>query len=96
LFYTVTMDLWDKVWKDKNGKVVVWQNPNAWLIAWAVIDVASLLTNGGISNVLWWIGTIDLGIWSLLEIVLGVNYFRRALGVLVFLLVVATSFKLGL
>jgi uncharacterized membrane protein len=90
------MDLWDKVWRDKHGKVVVWQTPNVWLIAWAVIDVVSVLTTGSVSNVFWWIGTIDLGVWALLEIFLGVNYFRKALGVLVFLLVIATSFKLGL
>jgi hypothetical protein len=90
------MNLWDRVWKDKHGNVVIWQTPNAFLIVWAVVDVASVLTSGHVSDVLWWIGTIDLGVWSLLEIILGVNYFRRALGVLILLMVIATSFKLGL
>jgi hypothetical protein len=90
------MDLWDKTWRNKHGKVVVWQRPNAFLIAWAVLDIASLLCNGKLSNILWWIGTIDLGVWSILEIVLGANYFRRALGVLILALAIAMGFKLGL
>jgi hypothetical protein len=90
------MDLWEKIWKDKHGKIVVWQRPNIFLIGWAVIDIASLFFSGSVSNILWWIGTIDLGIWALLEIGLGVNYFRRILGLIVLALVIATGLKLGL
>jgi hypothetical protein len=90
------MDLWDRVWKDKRGQVVIWQMPNFWLIAWAVLDIASLVTNGRTSNILWWAGTIDLGIWAVLEIIMGTNYFRRLLGLIILLLAIGSALKLGL
>jgi hypothetical protein len=79
------MDLWHKTWRDRNGrgKVVIWQNPNPWLIGWAVLTVISLLFAGRTSDVFSWAAHAALIIWSLLEIFKGVNYFRRALGLLV-------------
>ncbi len=88
------MDLWDKIWKDKDGHVVIWQMPNVWLIIWAGVDFASIITKGHLSSVLWWIGTVDLGVWALLEVVKGVNYFRRALGLIVLLMAIGSGFRL--
>jgi len=90
------LDIWDRIWYDDQGNVVIFQRPNIWLIAWAVTDIVSLFTSGHASNILWWVGTGLLIIWSGLEIVLGVNYFRRALGLLVLVLAVAAAFKIGL
>ena len=87
--------LWDKIWKDKRGKVVIWQNPNPFLIGWAALTFASLFVSGRLANVLSILGSIFLVIWSLLEIFSGVNYFRRALGLFVLILSVM-SFVHGL
>jgi hypothetical protein len=29
--------LWDRIWRDKYGDVVIWQTPNIWLVGWAAI-----------------------------------------------------------
>ena len=79
------MDLWDKIWRERNGrgKVVIWQNPNPWLIGWAVLTVISLLFAGRTSDYFSWAAHAALIVWCFLEIFKSVNYFRRALGVVV-------------
>lgn len=89
-------DLWDMFWKDRHGNVVVYQHPNALLIVWAVLTLASLFTYGTVSNVFWWISLLALAGWSLREIFVGVNYFRRGLGGVVLLMTIMAAFKLGL
>ncbi len=85
--------LWDKVWKDTSGKVVVWQWPNRWLIAWAVLTGLSLALNGRAADICSTAGSVALLAWSALEIFKGVNYFRRALGALVFLFAITSLIK---
>ena len=79
-------DLWDKIWRNEDGDIVIWQWPNAWLIGWAVVTLISLVVTGKVSDVFFWIGVGLLLVWSALEILKGVNYFRRALGVVVLLM----------
>jgi hypothetical protein len=80
--------LWDKIWRDRRGHVVVWQTPNASLIGWAVLTMISLFLNGTAANIFVWLGMASIVIWSLLEMTKGVNYFRRILGAVVMLLVI--------
>lgn len=88
-------NLWDKIWKDRHGQVIVWQNPSPWLIAWAVLTMISLLLSRGVlADIFSWFGSGALITWSLLELFRGVNYFRRSLGLLVFVMAVATIIKL--
>jgi len=86
-------DLWDKIWKDSDGRVIMYQRPNVPLIAWAVLTVISLLLNGKTASVLSVVATSMLGIWALLEIFRGVNYFRRALGLLVMIFVIMSLIR---
>lgn len=89
-------DWWDKIWKDKRGNVVIFQKPNILLIAWAVLTVISLFVpRGSTQENIWWISVAALGLWSLLELFRGVNYFRRALGAIVLLITVASMFGVG-
>jgi hypothetical protein len=76
-------DFWDKIWKNKDGDVVIWQMPNVFLIAWAIFTIVSIVTVGHMSNIFLWLGDGTLVIWALLEIAKGANYFRRFMGVLV-------------
>jgi hypothetical protein len=76
-------NIWDKLWRDKNGRVVIWQTPNVFLIGWAVLTIVSLFLIGKAANIFEDIATGSLAIWSLLEIFKGVNYFRRLLGAVV-------------
>lgn len=87
-------ELWDKIWRDDEGNVVIWQMPNIWLIGWAVLTFASLLFSKGlISNILTWAGEASLIIWCLLEIFKGVNYFRRFLGLAVLVYAIITLLR---
>jgi hypothetical protein len=86
---------WEKIWRDKQGDIVIWQTPNVPIIAWAVLTVISIITTGTLSNVVWYIAAAVLAVWALLEIFKGADYFRRVLGVLVILLMVAAFFKVG-
>ena len=88
-------DWWDKFWKDKQGNVVVYQHPNILLIGWLVLTLASLFTDGKLADNLWYGALVILAAWSLLEIVKGVNYLRKGLGLFVLLLVIAAVFQLG-
>jgi hypothetical protein len=75
--------LWDKIWRDRQGHIVIWQTPNLWLIGWLVLTFISLLFTGRKSDIFSWLGSVSLIIWSLLEIFKGASYFRRALGLLI-------------
>ena len=75
--------LWDQIWKDRRGNIVIWQMPNIWLIGWLVLTFLSLLFSGRQADIFSWLGSASLIIWSLLELFKGANYFRRALGLLV-------------
>lgn len=86
-------EIWDKTWKDRNGRVVVWQTPNAWLIGWAILSIFSLLVNGKTADILSWIASASLIIWSGLEIFRGANYFRRILGLLVLVFAILSLLK---
>lgn len=90
-------NLWDKIWRDRNGNIAVWQTPNVWIIAWAVLDIVAIFApSKHVASVAWSIGSAALIIWALLEIFRGASYFRRALGLFVLLLAVGSIFNLGL
>lgn len=78
--------------RDKHGDVVLWQRPNLWIIAWAVVSFIWLTGAGGsFSQELFGLGTLLLIVWALLELLRGVNLFRRALGAGVLLMILAAS-----
>lgn len=86
-------NLWDKLWKNREGRVVLWQMPNVWLIGWAAGTTLSLFFGGHTGDVFFWIASASLVIWSILEIIWGANYFRRALGLVVLIYAVASMLK---
>ena len=89
-------DLWDKIWKDRHGEVVLAEIPNRWLIGWAVLAIVSLLSSSNrTANIFWWASVVVLVIWSYKEIRGGVNYFRKSLGVFALLFVVVSTIGLG-
>lgn len=86
-------DVWDKFWRDDRGNVVIWQFPNLWLIAWAGLTFISLLFSGNTADVFTWAASAALIVWSILEVLKGVNGFRRALGLVVLIYAVMTLLK---
>lgn len=78
-----------KIFRDKNGNIVIGQRPNTSLIIWVVCAVLGYFISYGVTGkVLDYLGTIAIIFWALLEIFYGVNIFRRILGIVVIALVI--------
>ncbi len=76
--------LFNKIFRDREGKIVLVQMPNLPIIVWIVVSLLKLFfTTGKISTGLEIIAFGSLFTWGWGELLQGVNYFRRALGLLV-------------
>lgn len=79
--YTTTPTAFDKIFRDRNGEIVVAQVPNPPLIFWIVATLLKLvLTAGKVYTALDFLAFGSLFAWAWMELFQGVNYFRRALG----------------
>jgi hypothetical protein len=82
----------DKVFRDSNGEIVIAQPPNLPIIVWGVTSLLKLVfTSGEVSTVLDAVAFGSLFTWAWEELFQGVNYFRRALGFVVLIGVVASK-----
>jgi hypothetical protein len=62
---------------DKNGRVVLFQWPNIFLLVWLIATIARKQTDVA------WLGLVafcSLVVWAILEIAYGASHFRRLLG----------------
>jgi len=74
----------DKCFKDSSGKVVLGQTPNYPIIVWAICAILQMFTlPEQVLAVISYLGSSFLFYWAWLEITSGVNYFRKALGVVI-------------
>jgi hypothetical protein len=86
--------LLDKVFRDSEGKVVLAQMPNLPLIIWVVASLLKMIfTTGRINAGLDIIAFGSLFTWAWQELFQGVNYFRRALGFIVFVALIASRIQ---
>jgi hypothetical protein len=84
--------LFDKFFRNKDGQFIIAQKPNFPIIIWIICLIGSRVFSGIVSDVFNTIGFVAIIIWSLLELFLGVNYFRRLLGLIVLLFAVIVKF----
>lgn len=90
-----SQSFWQRVWQDSQGRTVIYQRPNIWIICWAIFEVMTSLGPGKrVADIASAVAMVFLVIWSLLEIFRGVNYFRRVLGMLVLLFAVWSRFAI--
>lgn len=83
--------LFDKIFRDSNGEIVVAQIPNLPIIVWVVASLLKLIfPTGEINTGLDVVAFGSLFTWAWLELFQGVNYFRRTLGLVVLLAVIAS------
>jgi hypothetical protein len=76
--------LFDRTFRDSEGKIAVAQPPNLPILVWVVASLLQLvLTSGKIHTGLDLIAFGSLFTWAWQELFQGVNYFRRALGLVV-------------
>lgn len=76
--------LFNQVFRDSEGKIVIAQFPNLPLIIWIVASLLRIVfTTGKINIGLDLIAFGSLFTWAWSELFQGVNYFRRSLGLVV-------------
>ena len=82
----------DKTFRDSNGNIVIAQMPNPPLILWiGAILLTLVFPSGKINTVLDVLATGSLFTWAWLELFQGVNYFRRALGLVALIGLIASK-----
>lgn len=80
------------IFKDKDGNVVIGQKPNAPILTWITLKLILLFKLPIIvEGLLSLIAFGALFTWAWLEIFSGVNTFRKALGIVVMILLLAHS-----
>jgi hypothetical protein len=86
--------LFDKIFRDSEGKIVIGQMPNLPIIVWIVASLLKLVfTKGQIYAGLDAVAFGSLFTWAWEELFQGVNYFRRALGLGVLIAVIASRIQ---
>lgn len=84
----------DWFFKDKNGRIVVWQAPNLPIYGWVLFKILSLLaTQGTLKYGFNQIGDALLFVWAYLELTQGASYFRRTMGLVVISALVFNYFR---
>lgn len=80
----------EKCYKDKNGKVIIGQSPNVPIIVWGVSRIILLVLekNTTAYTTVSHIAFGSLFTWAWLELFSGANYFRRAAGIVVLLVII--------
>lgn len=81
------------LFQDKDGKVVIFQRANIPLIVWLMSMIIARLTHGQTREHFQTLSFIAIITWALMEIFWGVNYFRRIIGLLVLLVVLAMRIR---
>ncbi len=92
--YTRTMQLDLKyLIRDKNSRIVLWQSPNLLLWGWIICSIIALLLGGRAKAGFEHLSTAALFAWASLEVMEGVNYFRRALGASILVVIIVGFFR---
>ncbi|MBD2126201.1 hypothetical protein NDI39_07970 [Microcoleus sp. ZQ-A2] len=86
--------LFDKTFRDNEGNIVIAQPPNLPLLVGITASVLSLIVKSGNIHIgLEAVAFGSLFTWAWQELFEGVNYFRRALGLLMLIAVIASRFS---
>ena len=84
--------LFDRTFRDSEGNIVIAQPPNLPLIVWIVASLLRLIiTTEKINLGLELVAFGTLFTWAWEELFQGVNYFRRALGLIVLVGLIASK-----
>jgi|SRR6478672_12234334 len=84
--------LFDRIFRDSEGNVVIAQMPNPPLITGLAATFLQLIfPSGNIQPALYLVGFGALFTWAWQELFEGINYFRRALGLIVLVGLIALN-----
>ncbi len=86
------LTLFDELFKDKQGRLAIWQKPNLLLFLWiiSVLLIKLLNINNTTGYFLDLLTLLRFGFifsWSWLELTNGSSYFRRLLGLIILILI---------
>lgn len=85
--------LFQRLFCDANGNVVLVQFPNVPLLLWIGLSLLRIYSFPVIIDVgIGLLANSFLFVWAYLEITSGVNYFRRILGAIIFFIVASSYF----
>jgi hypothetical protein len=88
--------LFDKTFRDSEGNIVIAQPPNLPLLVGLTATALKLIIkNGNIHTGIDAVAFGSLFTWAWLELFEGVNYFRRALGLVVLIGVIASRLSIN-
>ncbi len=88
--------LFDRTFRDRDGNIVIGQMPNPPLLVWVAATVFQrLLPDGNLHTALDLIAFGALFTWAWQELFEGVNYFRRSLGLIVLVSLIALRLNLN-
>ncbi len=88
---TMENTLFDQVFRDSDGNIVIAQPPNPPLIVWLVASLLQLFfTEGDVNTGLEVLAFGSIFTWAWQELFSGVNYFRRGLGLIVLIGVIGS------
>jgi hypothetical protein len=76
-------NLYEKCFCDQNGRLTILQRPNMLIVVWLITVLLKRILDGHIVQVIDVVGFSALFLWALAELFEGVNYFRRALGLVI-------------
>lgn len=80
---------------DDDGNIVLFQPPNAPILAWLIAMLASHITAGTLELFCKLVAFGALFTWAWLELFNGVNYFRRCIGAAILILIVVSAAMRG-
>lgn len=84
----------EKFWKDKDGKQAIVDWPNIPLVGWLIFTlVGKFIRAGRLQNTSEYLAFGFLFTWAWLEVYSGKSYFRRILGLLVFVVMLTNKLK---
>jgi hypothetical protein len=83
--------LFDRLFRDSTGEIIIGQPPNLPIIIWVAATLLKLVfKTGQVKILLDLLAFGSLLYWSFLEITQGANYFRRDLGIIVLITLIAS------
>jgi hypothetical protein len=86
--------LLDKFFRNSSGEIVLGQSPNVPFWVWVATKILGLfIETGTFADFLDIVGTGALLVWAGLELLLGVNYFRRLLGLIILVFTLMNVFS---
>ena len=86
--------LFNQTFRDSDGNLVIAQPPNPPLLVWLAATLLNFLpTEGNLHTGIELVAFGSLFTWAWMELFQGVNYFRRAIGLIVLLGAVASKLQ---